>query len=87
VVTLVVYDVPEDRVRDRVAEGCKDYGLKRIQYSAFTGDLNRNRRQELYMRLRRELGGHDGNIRIYVISDRDLGLMQEIQVGTRRFPV
>ena len=35
VLTFVIYDVEDDRVRTRVSNTCKDYGLERIQYSAF----------------------------------------------------
>jgi len=49
--TLVVYDIASDKLRHRVAEACKDYGLQRIQWSAFLGDLTHNRRTELALRL------------------------------------
>ncbi len=38
----VIYDISDDRTRNRVAKRCKDYGLYRVQKSAFLGDLNRN---------------------------------------------
>ncbi|MEW6448608.1 MAG: CRISPR-associated endonuclease Cas2 [Bacillota bacterium] len=78
--TLVVYDIPDDRVRTKVFETCKDYGLTHIQYSAFFGPLNQNRRQELYQRLRRVLGKNEGKIIICPICDKDLALMLEIAV-------
>ena len=43
--TLVIYDIPDDRIRNKIGEACKDYGLERIQYSAFLGDMNHNRRR------------------------------------------
>jgi len=49
--TLVIYDIEEDRIRNKILEACKDYGLDHIQYSAFMGDLNHNRREELYKEL------------------------------------
>ena len=61
--TLVIYDIPDDRIRNKVGEACKDYGLTRIQYSAFIGNVSHNRRDELYQRLRRTLGKNEGNIR------------------------
>lgn len=76
--TILIYDIPEDRLRDRIAEVCKDYGLARIQWSAFMGNLNHNRREELEQRLRRTLGPKDGNIQLYPICDKDLHLMSEI---------
>ncbi|MGQ9513366.1 CRISPR-associated endonuclease Cas2 [Thermodesulfitimonas sp.] len=78
--TLVVYDIPDDRIRAKVFETCKDYGLTHIQYSTFFGPLNQNRRQELYQRLRRVLGKNEGKIIICPICDKDLTLMLEIAV-------
>ncbi|MBC7345257.1 MAG: CRISPR-associated endonuclease Cas2 [Clostridia bacterium] len=78
--TLVVYDIPDDRVRTKVFEACKDYGLSHIQYSAFFGELNHNRRQELYQRLRRVLGQNEGKILICPICDKDIALMLEVQI-------
>lgn len=51
--TLVIYDVEDDWARTRVAEACKDFGLERIQYSCFRGKLSRNKREEVYERLRK----------------------------------
>ncbi len=75
---MVVYDIPSDKIRNRVAEACKDYGLDRIQWSAFLGELTHNRRGELALRLRRTLGREDGSIHIYPICDKDFGLRTEI---------
>ena len=52
-ITLVIYDVEDDRARTRVAEACKDFGLVRIQYSCFRGKLSQNKREELYERMRK----------------------------------
>lgn len=51
--TLVIYDVEDDWARTRISEACKDFGLERIQYSCFRGKLSRNKREELYERIRR----------------------------------
>ncbi len=79
--TLVVYDIASDKLRHRVAEACKDYGLQRIQWSAFLGDLTHNRRTELALRLRRTLGKQRGNIQLYPICDKDIGLKTEIAIA------
>lgn len=79
-VTLVIYDIVDDRIRTRISEKCKDYGLERIQYSAFTGEISRNRREELFMKLKKILGSKEGKIRIYVIGGSDLSKMLEIEV-------
>jgi CRISPR-associated protein Cas2 len=57
---LVVYDIPDDRVRTQVADHCLDYGLDRIQYSAFLGDLSRTHQEELMLKVKRTLGKRGG---------------------------
>lgn len=70
--TLVIYDIPSTKIRNKVAEACLDYGLDRIQWSAFLGDMNHNRREELEARLRKVLGRRAGNIQFFPLCDRDL---------------
>jgi len=36
---ILVYDIPDDGKRTKIADVCLDYGLDRIQYSAFVGKL------------------------------------------------
>lgn len=69
---VLLYDIEDDRLRTRVADVCMDYGLERIQFSAFFGKLNRNRRQELALRVKSELGPESGRIRIIPICEEDL---------------
>lgn len=69
---VLIYDIEDDRLRLRTSETCLDYGLERIQFSAFFGKLNRNRRQELALRLQRQLGGGSGRIRIIPVCEQDL---------------
>jgi CRISPR-associated protein Cas2 len=48
---LVIYDVTDNGLRVRAAELLKDFGLERVQYSAYAGDLSQNRRQMLEIRV------------------------------------
>ncbi|MEW6637241.1 MAG: CRISPR-associated endonuclease Cas2 [Actinomycetota bacterium] len=77
---LLIYDIPDDRIRHKVSERCKDYGLSRIQYSAFAGELDRNRREELMLRLAKTLGKKEGVIRLQPVCSRDLSLVREISI-------
>ena len=43
----IIYDIVDDRVRTKVAKACKQYGLERVQKSAFLGKLKTNRFGEL----------------------------------------
>lgn len=69
---VLIYDIEDDRLRTRAADICFDYGLERIQYSAFFGKLNRNRRQELALKLRSEIGQGSARIRIIPVCENDL---------------
>ena len=79
--TLVIYDIVENKLRTKVVSKCKDYGLVRIQYSAFFGEMTTNRREELAMALQKLLGRHWGRIHFFPMCDRDLRLMKVIDVG------
>jgi CRISPR-associated protein Cas2 len=68
---VLIYDIESDRLRTRASNICLDYGLQRIQYSAFFGRLNRNRRQEL-AQLRSGLGNESARIRIIPVCEKDL---------------
>ena len=75
---LLVYDIPDDKPRTKVAEACLDYGLQRIQYSAFFGELSRNRQEEIMQRIRRTLGKHEGNVQLFPVCEKDLALRRVI---------
>jgi CRISPR-associated protein Cas2 len=70
--TMVIYDVPDDRARTRISEACLDYGLERVQYSAFLGRLTRNKREELFLRLKGILGKKAGKVLVQPICEKDL---------------
>lgn len=56
ITVFVFFDISNDRIRNRVGERCKDYGLSRIQYSGFMGRLTKNKREELYLKILKEIG-------------------------------
>ena len=68
---LLVYDIPDDNTRTRIADICLDYGLDRIQYSSFLGDLARTHQEELMMKLAKRLGKRPGNIQLFPICETD----------------
>jgi CRISPR-associated protein Cas2 len=70
--TLVIYDIENDRVRLNISDTCLDYGLTRIQYSAFLGTLNRNKREELFLRLTSILNDNAGKIMLQPICHKDV---------------
>ena len=78
---LLVYDISDDRLRARVADACLDYGLSRIQYSAFLGDLSRNHQQELLMKVRRRLGKAEARVALFPVCETDFRCRIEVATG------
>lgn len=68
---LLIYDIPDDRTRSRIADACLDFGLDRIQYSAFYGRLSRAHRESLMVLLEQTLGELDGSMQLIVVCDTD----------------
>ncbi len=67
--TLVIYDIPDDRARTRIADVCLDYGLLRIQFSAFMGELSRTHQEELLLQIKRRLGRKTGNVQLFPLDE------------------
>lgn len=68
---LLVYDIPDDRARSKIADFCLDYGLDRIQYSAFVGNLSRTHQEELMLKIKKRLGKKAGNIQLFPVCSKD----------------
>ncbi len=81
---LLVYDIPDDKVRTKVADICLDYGLARIQYSAFRGEMNHNRQEEILLKIKRRVGSHEANVLVFPICEKDWALKKELCVGDYR---
>jgi CRISPR-associated protein Cas2 len=83
--TLLVYDIPHDATRSKIADFCLDYGLDRIQYSAFLGDLARTHQEELVLKIGERLGERAGKVQLFVICEKDwrerLEIVQEEENG------
>jgi CRISPR-associated protein Cas2 len=75
---FVIYDIEEDKLRTRIFETCKDYGLKHVQYSTFYGDLNHNRREELFLKLKKLIGSKHGKVVVVPVCDKDEKLIKSV---------
>jgi len=69
---VLVYDISDDNLRSKVADICMDYGLDRIQYSAFAGQIGRTFVEVLGLKLKRGIGKKkDAKVQIFSICERD----------------
>lgn len=75
---IVVYDITNDRIRNKIADACLDYGLDRIQLSVFYGDISRTHQNELMHKMRRLLGKEVGKITLIPIASQEWERRQEV---------
>jgi CRISPR-associated protein Cas2 len=75
---LVVYDISDDSRRAKVADICLDYGLDRIQYSAFLGNLAVTYQQELMLKVKKVMGRKEGIIQLFPLCSKDWEAHQTI---------
>ncbi len=66
---LLIYDIPDDRTRTRVSDACLDYGLERVQWSAFLGELNQTLQRELLLKVQNILGKKAAKVRLLPINE------------------
>jgi CRISPR-associated protein Cas2 len=78
---FVFYDIPDDRIRNKVGSVCKDYGLERIQFSGFSGHLNRNMREEFFLQLELVIGDDDAKVLVLPVCEKDYAQKREILNG------
>ena len=67
---LLIYDISHDGTRAKVADACLDYGLERVQYSAFMGELSWIHQRELLLQIKRRIGKHDVNIQLFPLDEK-----------------
>lgn len=67
---LLIYDISHDGTRSKVADACLDYGLTRIQYSAFLGALSSAHQRKLLLKIRQRVGDHGANVQLFPLDDR-----------------
>jgi CRISPR-associated protein Cas2 len=67
---LLIYDITHDGTRSKVADVCLDYGLERVQYSAFLGELSKVHQRELLLKIKRRLGEHGANIQLFPLDEK-----------------
>ena len=67
---LLIYDITHDGTRTKVADACLGYGLERIQYSAFFGELSWTHQKELLLLIKRRIGKHEANVQLFPLDEK-----------------
>lgn len=68
----VLYDIENDRARNRIAKYCKQAGLYRVQYSVFLGSLNNNQRDALELQIEPEINADKDKVYMFPMSKDEL---------------
>jgi CRISPR-associated protein Cas2 len=68
---ILIYDISHDNTRNKIADLCLDYGLDRVQYSSFEGQLRRTHQEELMLKIKKKLGKRVGDVRLIPICEKD----------------
>lgn len=67
---LLIYDISHDGTRLKVADACLDYGLERIQFSAFLGELTHTHQRELLLKIKQRIGKHGASIQLFPLDEK-----------------
>jgi CRISPR-associated protein Cas2 len=78
---LLIYDIVHDGIRTKIGTACEDYGLDRIQYSAFYGQLARTHQEELMMKIEKLLGKEAGRVQLIPIANNEWARRLQIAQG------
>jgi CRISPR-associated protein Cas2 len=70
----VLYDIKEDRARNKASKYCKQAGLYRVQYSAFLGSLDANQRDTLSLQLQSQIDETED--KVYILPMTHIALIR-----------
>ncbi len=71
---LVVYDIPDDKRRNKLATFLEGYG-RRVQYSVFECFLSLAEMRQLHQKIARRVNEKEDNVRLYWITKDTLGFI------------
>jgi CRISPR-associated protein Cas2 len=69
--TWVLYDIPQDKIRNRIAKICLEAGIYRVQKSVFLGDLNRTQLKELLSRIEDIINQDEDSVYVFPVCKED----------------
>lgn len=78
-VLFVFFDISDTKLRNKVNEKCKDYGLMRIQMSGFSGSLSRGMRLQLIAELKQLIGNSQAVLYLQPVCATCKGLAVKIE--------
>ena len=68
----VMYDIKDDRARNKVAKACEKIGLYRVQYSVFLGSLEKTEVDTLQIQIEEYINLDNDSVYIFPMSKDEL---------------
>lgn len=72
----VIYDITDNRTRQKVSDRCKSYGLYRVQKSVFLGDINTNDRDSLGLECEELIDTERDSVYIFPMDEQSFKKVQ-----------
>lgn len=67
----IIYDIVKNKSRTKIAKACKEAGLYRVQKSVFLGCIERNRLDELSMRIEKHIDEENDSVYMFPLCETD----------------
>ena len=67
-----IYDIQNDKVRNKVAKICKQYGLYRVQKSVFLGTIDSSEMKAMSLQIEELIDEEQDKVYIFPMSKREL---------------
>ncbi len=71
-IAWVLYDIEDDKVRNKIAKLCKQTGLYRVQFSVFLGTLDKNQKDVLELQIEELINIETDSVYIFPMSKNEL---------------
>lgn len=68
----VIYDIKNDKARNRVSKSCKMAGLYRVQNSVFLGTIEENEKDTLEIRVKDLINEETDSVYVFPMSKNEL---------------
>ncbi len=81
VLVWILYDIKQDNPRTKVAKTCKQYGLERVQYSAFLGKLEKNRFDEIAAKILDLIDEDEDSVYLFPFCQEDFKSIKVLGQG------
>lgn len=71
-IVWVLYDIKNDKVRNKTAKFCKQAGLYRVQYSVFLGTLKEDDKDSLQLQIEEIIDEDNDSVYIFPMNKSEL---------------